>query len=1043
MSTGAVEAESPALVRFQRNLPFLNPAGSLGIQVTADRGGDVLSALLSSEKPFPNREIELGEIKASAETSKPIEFGTGSLRASFSAQGSAFAGIGVYRDPAKVRTKLAVDNTLLPGLNLAAGPGDNLLLLRWGFDAAANLSGAVALGAAGKATAKVEAATEGLFAAVRRLSQATPARAALQELADSWMLPRQVDSLDDLAPGTWLVAEVDGRVGLKLGVQAGWDFSWVRETKLGGLQGDIGLRLEAALGATFGFRAEGRWAVVVAREAHAPELRLRLFRLKARQLDLALSAGAVFTPVQAILPRKVDDLIKAVFGTHGAQVLGYVAVVEKWTDPSKKLTELLANEGIDQAKRLIAHVAGIPEDQLDDRFNEIQQRVVGLIKAWRDLDHRVATMIMRLVGEKVDLATPKAILNQLRNIDADSLKKLLEEHLPIPDFLTTPAGRLLESVGVNGVLTILSRPIAEIREIASQALKLLDGSLIEESLGRLQDYLEKQFNIGKILDTITETDFNKLDGLLKQKLAEFLGESSIDFAKLEQIRGAIRMVLDKRQEWYEKALRAIERSYTAQLTASFEKSVEDQAHLDVIFDFRNDPTGVAALLKAALSGDFDEVLTRPHRDVRLGLATLSHGVKRRSHVEITLPYFKAHQTHLNQALATVSAKDDSGRVLVYTLDAHDTVLTNRRNSTLAVAMDLVAPGQGGALRLHHEGGLTYSYTLRQAMKRATRADLSGQMGTLFRTYLPQKPLDKFLDYFDARTEEVIPQTPDFIGNTMINLQVSLPAAVARFAGSAWLSAPSDKDERLKRKQAMSLSIQRRMRELIEDNYFQSAERYGDLRTAYLLLAWASLHPFNKPGGVFWNWPDIDLRRSRLSEQTTRMSFENRFGAIHARLRTTPGMAGTAEFYRREDAATRLGEVDADSPLLRGLLFSQAVIMDEAAKAYDAIAEMGAEARTRPSRAIEHLTDFGSKLTEAFNQEVSSTFLGGTSRALGTALYLAATMALAGREGALPANALLTISAMKSDAAFEPEAFLDNGLLPADKIAAQEQLVALA
>jgi hypothetical protein len=49
------------------------------------------------------------------------------------------------------------------------------------------------------------------------------------------------------------------------------------------------------------------------------------------------------------------------------------------------------------------------------------------------------------------------------------------------------------------------------------------------------------------------------------------------------------------------------------------------------------------------------------------------------------------------------------------------------------------------------------------------------------------------------------------------------------------------------------------------------------------------------------------------------------------------------------------------------------------------------------------------------------------------------MALAGSEEALPADALLTISAMKSDAAFEPEAFLSNGLLPVDKIAAQEQL----
>jgi hypothetical protein len=154
------------------------------------------------------------------------------------------------------------------------------------------------------------------------------------------------------------------------------------------------------------------------------------------------------------------------------------------------------------------------------------------------------------------------------------------------------------------------------------------------------------------------------------------------------------------------------------------------------------------------------------------------------------------------------------------------------------------------------------------------------------------------------------------------------------------------------------------------------------------------------------------------------------------------MSGSAQFYKPERAALLLGEIDRNHPLLSGLLFGEAVIIRAAAEAYDAIASLGPVAATRPSEAIEHLAKFGSKLTEAFNKAVTGTYLGGSSRALGTVLFLEAAKALANAPANVRPDAMLVISAMRSDAAFDPREFLDTGTLPKELVAAQEVLASI-
>src|SRR5207237_713334 len=155
------------------------------------------------------------------------------------------------------------------------------------------------------------------------------------------------------------IAEVIGGLGITLGTQVGYEFNWIREARLGGLSGDIGLRLQMGINAAVGFSASGRCAVVVSRESDEPSLRLRLFRLKTSGFDGSFNAALGIQATDALLPGKVDDFISAVFDTHGQQIVHGLQVLTKWTDPKLKLSDLLADAGIDGAEKLIAEMAGV------------------------------------------------------------------------------------------------------------------------------------------------------------------------------------------------------------------------------------------------------------------------------------------------------------------------------------------------------------------------------------------------------------------------------------------------------------------------------------------------------------------------------------------------------------------------------------------------------------------------------------------------------------------------------------------------------------
>jgi hypothetical protein len=237
---------------------------------------------------------------------------------------------------------------------------------------------------------------------------------------------------------------------------------------------------------------------------------------------------------------------------------------------------------------------------------------------------------------------------------------------------------------------------------------------------------------------------------------------------------------------------------------------------------------------------------------------------------------------------------------------------------------------------------------------------------------------------------------------------------------------------------MSLAVQSALRDLTLSSYFQSIERFQTLDPAFVLLAWASMPGINDKGKVFWDWPDVTVRRQHLDSVETRSNLTAELRTISARLNENPG---TRQFYTPDQAGKILANVKTKDPRLEGLLFAEAVIIDAAGAAYDAMAKI--DFGQKPSKAIEQLAEFGSKLTEAFNSDVTNIYLGGVSRALGTIVYLAATKALAGSTDDVTPDAMLTITALKADAPLDAETFLNSGTIEAKSIAAQEILTAIA
>lgn len=1041
MGGNVIATAGSATLGFNKKFVVPGGGGAIGIELPHARNAAVGLAL-AQDTPFPDGPLPLGEFTLSAQAKKPIEFGDADGKVTFGGSANVFAGLGVFRDGASILKSLPFEDSLERSIQFGSPNGDMFLLMQWGYDLKASAKGAMALGFGGKATFGVDARRDGVFAVIRRLPSTTGARTAVADVVHSWVLPRQIDNIDDLQPGTWVIAEVDGAIGLKLGAEFGYDFNWARQTKIGGLKQDVGLRLQLRTNALLGFEAAGKYAVIVSRESldsAEKRLRMRIFKQSKRGMNFAFNAAASAQGQLPNAPATVDDFVMAVFDLHPTQLIDDLHAIENWLGSDQPLPEKLAELGVDYGLDLLQKVTGVDPKRA---FDDARAKLLGLFAEWDKLPERVSSTVWKLVEEKAagkaDLAELRQMLDAINRDAPETFRKIVEKQIASVDFFQKPIGRWLEAAAINGILSVVSDADAfrRLQGVAETTAKLLDPAHHARTLENLQTQLEKRLGLEAIRKGITAAEFDNVDAWLKAKLSEFLGQR-INFAALQQIREAVVDILAKRNDFYQQALKALTHKYSFTFTSTYEQSTTRSALLDAEFDLADATAGV--LLDEALDGNFNRILVERHPAVRLRAASLTHAIKRTEHVELNLPRSTKITDTLNTALASVTAVEDDGRLLAYDLAASDLVTEkNRRNSRLAVRATIpVRPGTG--VRVRSAESIGYSYGFRQAVRHMRSSDLRAQVLPYLQTYFASSfgadsspstwiaDLDKQIDQLEFNGTENF-------GNTLVSLELATPASVA----GAWLDAPADKKSPAYKE--MSERIQGKLKEIIPFYAFADLEAFETVGSAAPLLVYASIPPVRDE----WDIEHAPTRKAMIKHPVADLRLTQALQRCHDRL-TAAGRNSLAGFYKPTELSILRSTAtnDANAGKLESLLRMEAGIISAARSAGLQMAAFRARQWDDPEGAVDALARFGAEMTRAFNSRVGGIYGGAALRPLGTMVFIEAARAFLPPGTPAPTtSALFELTVVRENAPFNLATFLEGQHPPADQVVVQERLARL-
>lgn len=1044
--------------------PIQFKPGGVDITLTPPASPQAIGLALAGNEPFPDTAfadgaIALGSIGASASKDFKLD------KVKFKAGGSAFAGFGVYRSGAKLLAALRAEGLDDPMIDDSLFPDDatkNFYALSWGYgvDGSVNASGAVALGVGVSFGASGKG--ERLYSLVRSLDRGAKSLDAITETVKSWKMPRQVSAPEDLSPGTWLIAETDGSFSLNLGLEYGYNYSWARKAlNLSGLNGDFGFKIDMGIQAQLGFNASGRYATVVSRDTDRREIRLRVYRMKQRGWSFAFDASVSGQVEQNIIPNNFEEFVKGIFNVNGQQVLKDISdTFDKWTSPNNKLKDLLGAELVDEAFNLAKQVTGKdPATEIDAAIGILKDAVAR----WRDLPHELTSVIYGFLRDKLPLDELRDFLKKVREeADPKKLADAIEERLRGP-FFETVVGKWLTAAADKGITTLLANiedERARLVELADKTIKLLDGSTVEETLKKLQGEIETRLGLDKILAIVDDASFNSLDKWLKKRLSDFLGETIV-LKKAQAIVDAINRLRDDNvaKRFYEKGFKALTEKYTAEFHYSYQKATTRTALIDVTFNFDDADASAGKQLKKALQGDFGDILSAQVSGVKLNKGVLTHGMSRRTHVEVNLPFFKSVTDQITESLAKGEAVDTGdGRLWVFNLQASDTVSKRHALSKLAITLQFTRkPG------LRQFGGeeFTYSSTLRLTHRRARKEFIEDKLGLLADEYLASEfkalgkgPFSEYLTTLDKLLDERGVTGDNNFGDLLIGFDVSLPGT----AFAAWKQAPADKNHVVY--VMMSRRVQRLLRRLVPLCYIDDRDKYAKRQSMYPLLVYSALPPINRvkfaPNSGKLTQDTQSVYEWNVREEATRSALlhfpnaapipaESLRTDILPRARAEMGDIDAQKFYTDKMIDNMLNLVGTENNKQARTNFEILVqaeadiingIRDAAVKFGQALDAKDME------KAVTGLDEFGAKFVETFNSKLGGVYGTTSSRALGAIVFTEATAFFDMNVAKTKPTAMLELISLPEDSGFDLGTYLTGERPDKDRnrVALEERII---
>lgn len=158
------------------------------------------------------------------------------------------------------------------------------------------------------------------------------------------------------------------------------------------------------------------------------------------------------------------------------------------------------------------------------------------------------------------------------------------------------------------------------------------------------------------------------------------------------------------------------------------------------------------------------------------------------------------------------------------------------------------------------------------------------------------------------------------------------------------------------------------------------------------------------------------------------------------------MTSTADSFAPNQAeAIQTAVIQADKPTsgnLWSLLLTESQIIRGALETGYAMAKFTDLSSAKPSEAVKALAEFGSKLTNTFNENVASIYGGGAIRPLGTALFIEAASTLDPDAGLAAAQtiAMLEVTVLKTGAQFVMAEYLKGEVPERTDILIHERII---
>jgi hypothetical protein len=1043
----ATPAKSILQKEFQLPAGILGPGSAEKVSVSLTTDADVLQAIVndSAFPTRPNGKIELGSVMLAASGGSQVRFNAGKGTVGFDFSASFKTGVGVYDQPADAIGSLQLDAPPNLDLTIPSAAGSRYLLMLWGYNASGSFSGSHPIGALGTVSFGAQASGDAVYAVVHRIAAGTGAATALGDTVSSWRLPRHVAVADDLKPGTWIVAQADGSIALQLAVQLGYDFNFVREAHLLGITRELGAKIDAGVKVSFGFNASGRYIVVVGREADGPTVRLRLYKQSDQGFNFGLNL-AVGVTGKADLPGTIDDFVKSVFGVHGLQVVKDLHLIEQWTDPTKDLGQTAARLLNDEGLELLTKATGIDARA---EFNKARQIVLDAFQKWDALPDRASAALWRILGQASPAAAKdfQTFLTALADPNPDTRRKALVQAIGQATFGDTPQGQFLESIADQGLLALATQ-LDRVQPIAAQTLKILDGGVIKN----IQDFINEKLDLNKVRSVVTQNDFDTLDGWLVKRLGDFL-DKDLDLAALKEVQAAISLVIQKASDFYAKGVEALNNRYSLEFAASYQRNTTNTALLDVNFDL-SQPDARTLLQDVVANSHFDNLLVNTVAGVTLNAATLTHEIKRSADVQVHMPFFDSEVQHVNDSLATLTVEHDSGRVLAYQLGATDTVTSkNRYMSQLSLLGKLQVVN--GQIQMAPATDQAVAYQSLQVKSNTTLAELEFRTRDFLQTMLGNvftdgSSLDRFYLALDQTVSNKTGNRNNNFGDVALNLQISLPATVL----ASWFQPRNDSAVK-NSSMRMSLALQAKLKALIPSFYFQNLDNLQPNPTAAALLVWAAMPistsisfqngeiKFNTDTDVFWDFPDVSLRKAVALHRLTTRSLGPALAIARERL-LDAGKSGLAAFFTADQAGSlqNLATNSFGDILLQSLLFTEAEMVNGAASTLRDVQDMLSNAATAPSQAIARFAEYGSHLTETFNKSLS-TYGDESLRTLNSMLMIEASKAIDLGFVSTPATAMVTMLVLSKQRKFQLSDYLNGELPPREEVTVAQTLTNLS